>query len=105
FTSDNSGFGGRFVQSDRKIKFEGKSGEDAAHFFDGINSIQNNSEVTFGQNSVIHGTNIIDETSSFVMENGSSIDIEDGDATRIILDGGKLDIVNTSGATEIDLNI
>ena len=103
FISDNSGFSGAYKQTGGSIRFEGQNG--ASHFFDGVNELTNQSYVAFGANSVIHGTNNVDSTSTIVMENGSSIDINDGDPTRIILQGGTLSIENTDKDNALDLNI
>ena len=103
FISDNSGFSGAYKQKGGSIRFEGQNG--ASHFFDGVNELTNQSYVAFGANSVIHGTNNVDSTSTIVMENGSSIDINDGDPTRIILQGGTLSIENTDKDNALDLNI
>ena len=103
FISDNSGFSGAYKQKGGSIRFEGQNG--ASHFFDGVNELTNQSCVAFGANSVIHGTNSVDLTSTIVMENGSSIDINDGDPTRIILQGGTLSIENTDKDNALDLNI
>lgn len=103
FISDNSGFSGAYNQTGGSIRFEGQNG--ASHFFDGVNKLTNQSCVAFGADSVIHGTNYVDSTSTIVMENGSSIDINDGDPTRIILQGGTLSIENTDKDNALDLNI
>ncbi len=103
FISDNSGFSGAYKQTGGSIRFEGQNG--ASHFFDGVNELTNQSCVAFGANSVIHGTNYVDSTSTIVMENGSSIDKNDGDKTRIILQGGTLSIENTDKDNALDLNI
>ena len=103
FISDNSGFSGAYKQTGGSIRFEGQNG--ASHFFDGVNELTKQSCVAFGANSVIHGTNYVDSTSTIVMENGSSIDINDGDPTRIILQGGTLSIENTDKDNALDLNI
>ena len=104
FISDNSGFSGAYNQTGGSIRFEGQNGG-ASHFFDGVNKLTNQSCVAFGADSVIHGTNYVDSTSTIVMENGSSIDINDGDPTRIILQGGTLSIENTDKDNALDLNI
>ena len=103
FISDNSGFSGAYKQTGGSIRFEGQNG--ASHFFDGVNELTKQSCVAFGANSVIHGTNYVYSTSTIVMENGSSIDINDGDPTRIILQGGSLSIENTDKDNALDLNI
>ena len=103
FISDNSGFSGTYYQTGGSIRFEGQNG--ASHFFDGENELTKQSCVAFGANSVIHGTNYVDSTSTIVMEDGSSIDINDGDPTRIILQGGTLSIENTDKDNALDLNI
>ena len=103
FISDNSGFSGAYNQTGGSIRFEGQNG--TSHFFDGENKLTNQSYVAFGADSVIHGTNYVDSTSTIVMENGSSIDTNDGDLTRIILQGGTLSIENTDKDNALDLNI
>ena len=103
FISDNSGFSGAYYQTGGSIRFEGQNG--ASHFFDGVNKLTNQSYVAFGADSVIHGTNYVDSTSTIVMENGSSIDTNDGDLTRIILQGGTLSIENTDKDNALNINI
>ena len=92
FTSDNSGFVGQYLQSNRKTKFEG------GKFFNGQNLITQNSSVDFDNGAEILGQNQIDAGSSF---NINDAVIGETDKTRIVLNGGDLNINDT----DFDLNI
>ena len=99
FTSDNSGFVGNYLQSNRKTKFEG------GKFFNGQNLITQNSSVDFGNGAEILGQNQIDAGSSFNINDaiiGDAI-IGETDTTKIVLNGGDLNIKDTAFVLNISI--